>query len=66
MPKYEVYGVAYASKYLGTFEANNKEEAEEMAMNSDANYFSLCHQCSGEVEFVNSTFDEFEVIGVVQ
>lgn len=46
--KYSVYGVISATKELGIFEANSKEEAEEMAR-KEANV-SLCSQCSYEVE----------------
>lgn len=48
MPKYRVYGVITATKYLGEFEAENEEQAEEMA--SKVAYVSICHQCSREIE----------------
>ena len=48
--KYEVYGVVRASKYLGTVEADTKEEAEEKAWSDLDAYVSLCHQCSSEAE----------------
>lgn len=50
MPKYSVYGVVTGGKYLGVFEAENKEAAEEMAMNSEAAQISFCHHCSRDCE----------------
>ena len=50
MPKYHCYAIATASKYLGEFEAKNKQEAEDMAYESDECSMSLCHQCSSEAE----------------
>jgi hypothetical protein len=61
MKKYRVYATFTASKYLGEFEAETKEQAEEMASESDANYASLCHQCSNEVELNDSAASEFYV-----
>lgn len=49
MAKYEVYGVIRTSKFIGEFEAENKDEAEQMAWDSDEAYISLCHHCSNEV-----------------
>lgn len=48
MPKFLVHGAVRASKYIGTYEAESKEEVEEMAW-EDA-HVSVCHQCSREVE----------------
>lgn len=48
MPKFNVYGVVTGSKYLGEFEAANKEEAERIAISKSS--ISLCHHCSGECE----------------
>ncbi len=50
MPKFRVYGVVTATKHIGTFEAATKEEAEQMAWESDEAYVSVCHHCSGEVD----------------
>lgn len=47
MKKYRVTGTVTASKYLGEFEANLKEEAEEMALNENGSV-SICHQCDKE------------------
>lgn len=44
--KFAVYGVATASKFLGYFEAENEQQAKEMASESDEYYISLCHHCS--------------------
>ena len=48
MPKFSVYGVIKAAKYIGEYEADTKEEAEELAW-KDA-HVSICHQCSSEVD----------------
>lgn len=48
MPKFSVFGVVSATKYIGEYEAETKEEAEQMAW--DDAYVSICHQCSSEVE----------------
>ncbi len=47
MPKYRVYGKITASKYLGEYEADSADEAEEMAIDEHGS-ITLCHQCSGE------------------
>lgn len=61
MPKFRVYGIATGSKYLGEFEAETAEEAEEMAANSEHNSVCLCHQCSDELELDEYSFHEFQV-----
>lgn len=48
--KYSVTGVVTGSKYLGEFEADSKEEAIALAMESDAISVRLCHQCVEECE----------------
>lgn len=48
MKYYNVYGVISATKQIGVYEANNKDEDVEMAR-KDANV-SVCPQCSDEVE----------------
>lgn len=48
--KFSVYGVVSAGKYLGDFEAETKEEAIKLALESEAASVSLCHQCAGECE----------------
>jgi len=50
MPKYRAYGVLDATKYLGEFEADNKEKAEEMAEESDSQHVFLCHHCSSQFD----------------
>lgn len=47
---YSVVGLVTGSKFLGIFEASSEDEAIEMALNSDAAYVSLCHQCSSQCE----------------
>lgn len=53
MAKYIVYGVVDARKYIGEFEADSPEDAEEMAreaVDSGDVRIELCHRCLGEVE----------------
>jgi hypothetical protein len=50
MPKFSVIGIVPAQKYLGDFEADTAEEAIEMALSSDNNSLSICHQCSNSFE----------------
>lgn len=50
MPKYRIYGKVVATKYIGEFEAESKEQAEEMAWSDNEACVSLCHQCSSEAE----------------
>ena len=50
MAKWNITGAVRGSKYLGIFEAETKEQAIEMALNSDECHVSLCHQCSSECE----------------
>ena len=52
MKKYSVIGIISASIYIGEYEAESEEAAEEMAeKDENANWSpSICHQCSGEVE----------------
>ena len=48
MPKYRAWGIVTGSKFLGEFEADSKEQAEEKAFQEA--YCSLCHQCSRECD----------------
>lgn len=50
--KYSVYGIMNASVHIGDYEADSKEQAEEMANDDqDADWYPcLCHQCSTELE----------------
>ena len=52
MKKYIVYGLISASKKIGEYEAKSEEEAIEMAeKDKNANWdYSICHQCSSEIE----------------
>ncbi|MHA6530211.1 hypothetical protein [Paenibacillus sp. BAC0078] len=63
MPKFRIYGRVIATKYIGEFEAESKEQAEEMAWKSDEAYVSLCHQCSGEAEDPEIHELEIEEVG---
>lgn len=48
MPKWDVYGKVSATKYLGQFEAETAEDAEQMAMEANG-HVAVCHQCANEV-----------------
>ena len=50
LKKFRVCGSVMGGKYLGEFMAETAEEAIEMALESEAAYVSLCHQCAGECE----------------
>lgn len=50
MPKFSVYGVVKATKYIGEFEAETKELAEQMAWDSDESYVSVCWHCAKEID----------------
>lgn len=50
MKKYRVYGVVHTTKYIGEFEADNVDDATEMAWNSEEVHISLCHHCANEVD----------------
>jgi len=49
MSKWDVYGEVRGNKYLGQYEADTKEQAEEMALKKNGDV-AFCHQCSGECE----------------
>lgn len=48
--KYAAYAKVSGSKFLGVFEANSAQEAEEKALASDAASINLCNHCSEECE----------------
>jgi hypothetical protein len=50
MPKFAVYGVATASKFLGEYEAETQDEAIEMARVEGDYSFHTCHQCARHVD----------------
>ncbi len=52
MKKYTVMGIMSASVILGEYEAESKEQAEEMAEQDDSADWTptLCHHCSDEIE----------------
>ena len=45
MPKYRAYGKVVGSKYLGEFEAENEQEAKNIASESDDAQISFCWRC---------------------
>jgi hypothetical protein len=50
MRKWAVIATVVGSKYLGIFEAETKEAAEQMSEESEAASICLCHECSKECE----------------
>jgi len=50
MSKYNVYAEIRGSKFVGTVEAANEEEARERGWELDDCYVSICHQCSNEID----------------
>lgn len=50
MTLYRAYGKVVGTKYLGLFEANSKEEAEDLARSSEESAVCLCHYCTSECE----------------
>lgn len=50
MRTWRVYGLLTGTKFLGRYEAKSKEQAIDMALNSEKNYVSLCHQCSDDFD----------------
>jgi hypothetical protein len=61
MKRYAVYGRFLATRFIGVFEAESPEQAEQMAANSAENYASLCHQCAGSLSLSDSVAAEFDV-----
>ena len=59
MKKYACYGLVKGSKYIGTVEAENEEEAKKKAWDLEEVYISFCHQCSSECE--DPEVDEIDV-----
>ncbi len=59
--KYKVCGQISGSTYIGEFDANSKEEAEDLAIASYEGV-SLCHQCAGEIEYPELTDAFAEII----
>jgi len=60
MAKFRAYAIYTASKYMGEFEAEDADSAEDMAWASDQGHVILCHQCAGEVE-LNGDIDSIQV-----
>lgn len=60
MPKYEVYAIFNASKYLGTVEADNADDAAEKL--AEEAYVSICHQCSNEIEIGDCNLIEAQLV----
>lgn len=50
MKTYSVTLLFTGSKYFGEVRANSEDEAKQIALCSEKNHASLCHQCSDEVE----------------
>ena len=52
MAKYAVWGIMTASIKIGEYEAENEQEARDMADNDkDADWYpTLCHQCAKGID----------------
>ena len=50
MSKWNVYAIITGSKYLGEFEAETQEEAQDKAAESPDAYVSICHQCAKDID----------------
>ena len=51
MPKFRVHDLATVSYCIGEYEAKNKEEAEQMAIDNPQNKAPiLCHHCSSKLD----------------
>lgn len=48
--KWNVYAIYTASKHLGEFESDTKEEAIEKAEEDGDVFVNICHQCADEIE----------------
>ena len=60
--KYDAYAEFTASRYLGTIEAKNKEEAEDIASEKfeEQCYVSLCHSCAKDIDSIDFLKFDFE------
>lgn len=50
MKKYRVYAIVTGTKHIGEFQAKSREEAEQIAWDSDNGYVSICWHCSKEID----------------
>lgn len=62
--KYRVTLIGYVEKSI-VVEARNKREAEELAINSDENHFSLCNQCTDSQELSDTSADRAEAEEII-
>ena len=60
--KWDVYGRVVATKYLGQFEADTKEEAEQLALERGDAAVHLCHACVKEADSAEIESAEAELI----
>lgn len=60
---WNVYGVVTGSKYLGEYQAETKEEAEDMALRDNGGGVSLCHRCSTHIDDPAVESAEAEEVG---
>ena len=59
--RYRVWGKVVGTKYLGVFDAASKQEAEDLALESNEAHVALCWKCSGEcddAEIVEASAEE--------
>lgn len=62
MPKFRVSASVVGSKYIGEFEAETAEDAEQLARDSSEASISLCHQCSCECEDAECSDMQVELV----
>lgn len=60
MTTFECYGRIYATKFLGTVEAETAEEAQDKAWKELDSTVSLCHVCVEEAE--NAEIEKIDVV----
>jgi len=62
MPKFRIYGLYYASKFIGTFEADDEGAAVEKAYKEGDWWAGLCYHCSGEIDIGDCCDVEIEEV----
>lgn len=50
MAKWRLYGLASATKFLGTVESDTEEEAIEKGYELDSCHVSICRHCAHEID----------------
>lgn len=63
LKRWRVYGIVTGSKFLGEYEAETADQAEDMALRENGSVH-LCHQCDAECD--DAQIYEVEVVEVEQ